>query len=34
MPPLTTPGSAVLFMMIFFGVMAVVPMWFAKHGHH
>ena len=34
MPPLTTPASALLFMMAFFILIAEVPVWFAKHGRH
>ena len=34
MPPLTTPATAVLFMMAFFIVMMGVPLLILRAGHH
>jgi hypothetical protein len=34
MPPLTTPTTAVLFMIIFFAVMMGIPLLALRLGHH
>jgi len=34
MPPLTTPATAILFMMAFFIVMMGVPLLILRAGHH
>ena len=34
MPPLTTPGTAILLMIGLFTVMTAVPFFFAKYRHH
>jgi hypothetical protein len=34
MPPLTTPVTAVLFMIMFFAVMMGIPLLALRRGHH
>lgn len=34
MPPLTTPATAVLFMVVFFVVMMGIPFLILRFGHH